>query len=81
MPQSMIQRMAKAKDAVQGRQEEGEGAAGGGRDQDHRGAGPAGAGDSRHQGCAHPVAIEWETAIEKIVKAAGLYPRPNIPEA
>ncbi|HWR90311.1 MAG TPA: methylenetetrahydrofolate reductase [Dissulfurispiraceae bacterium] len=29
----------------------------------------------------HIQAIEWETAIEKIVKAAGLYPRPNIPEA
>jgi len=29
----------------------------------------------------HVQAIEWETAIEKIVKAAGLYPRPNIPEA
>jgi methylenetetrahydrofolate reductase (NADPH) len=29
----------------------------------------------------HVQAIEWETAIEKIVKAAGLYPRPQIPEA
>ena len=29
----------------------------------------------------HIQAIEWEEAIEKIVKAAGLYPRPNIPEA
>ncbi len=29
----------------------------------------------------HIQAIEWETAIEHIVKAAGLYPRPNIPEA
>ncbi len=29
----------------------------------------------------HIQAIEWETAIEGIVKAAGLYPRPNIPEA
>jgi 5,10-methylenetetrahydrofolate reductase len=29
----------------------------------------------------HIQAIEWETAIEKIVKAAGLYPRPNIPDA
>jgi methylenetetrahydrofolate reductase (NADH) len=29
----------------------------------------------------HIQAIEWETAIEKIVKAAGLYPRPQIPEA
>jgi methylenetetrahydrofolate reductase (NADPH) len=29
----------------------------------------------------HIQAIEWESAIEKIVKAAGLYPRPNIPEA
>jgi methylenetetrahydrofolate reductase (NADPH) len=29
----------------------------------------------------HIQAIEWEAAIEKIVKAAGLYPRPNIPEA
>ena len=29
----------------------------------------------------HVQAIEWESAIEKIVKAAGLYPRPNIPEA
>ena len=29
----------------------------------------------------HIQAIEWETAMEPIVKAAGLYPRPNIPEA
>jgi len=29
----------------------------------------------------HIQAIEWESAIERIVKAAGLYPRPNIPEA
>ncbi|HTR45589.1 MAG TPA: methylenetetrahydrofolate reductase [Thermodesulfovibrionales bacterium] len=29
----------------------------------------------------HVQAIEWESAIEKIVKAAGLYPRPNIAEA
>jgi methylenetetrahydrofolate reductase (NADPH) len=29
----------------------------------------------------HIQAIEWETAIEGIVKAAGLYPRPQIPEA
>lgn len=27
----------------------------------------------------HIQAIEWETAIEQIVKAAGLYPRPNVP--
>jgi len=27
----------------------------------------------------HIQAIEWETAMEPIVKAAGLYPRPNIP--
>jgi methylenetetrahydrofolate reductase (NADPH) len=27
----------------------------------------------------HIQAIEWETAIEKIVKAAGLYPRPEFP--
>ncbi len=29
----------------------------------------------------HVQAIEWESAVEGIVKAAGLYPRPNIPEA
>jgi methylenetetrahydrofolate reductase (NADPH) len=29
----------------------------------------------------HIQAIEWETAMPGIVKAAGLYPRPNIPEA
>lgn len=29
----------------------------------------------------HVQAIEWETAIADIVKAAGLYPRPQIPEA
>jgi methylenetetrahydrofolate reductase (NADPH) len=29
----------------------------------------------------HVQAIEWEEAIEKIVKAAGLYPRPTFPEA
>jgi methylenetetrahydrofolate reductase (NADPH) len=28
----------------------------------------------------HIQAIEWESAIEEIVKAAGLYPRPDIPE-
>lgn len=28
----------------------------------------------------HIQAIEWETAIEQIVKAAGLYPRPTFPE-
>lgn len=28
----------------------------------------------------HIQAIEWEEAMEKIVKAAGLYPRPNIPQ-
>jgi 5,10-methylenetetrahydrofolate reductase len=27
----------------------------------------------------HIQAIEWETAVEGIVKTAGLYPRPNIP--
>ena len=27
----------------------------------------------------HIQAIEWETAMEPIVKAAGLYPRPTIP--
>jgi methylenetetrahydrofolate reductase (NADPH) len=27
----------------------------------------------------HIQAIDWEPAIEIIVKAAGLYPRPNIP--
>jgi methylenetetrahydrofolate reductase (NADPH) len=27
----------------------------------------------------HIQAIDWETAIEGIVKAAGLYPRPHIP--
>jgi methylenetetrahydrofolate reductase (NADPH) len=27
----------------------------------------------------HIQAIEWETAVEKIVKAAGLYPRPEFP--
>lgn len=27
----------------------------------------------------HIQAIDWESAIEKIVRAAGLYPRPNIP--
>jgi 5,10-methylenetetrahydrofolate reductase len=27
----------------------------------------------------HIQAIEWETAIEGIVKAAGLYPRPTFP--
>ncbi len=29
----------------------------------------------------HIQAIEWESAIEGIVKAAGLYPRPTFPEA
>ena len=29
----------------------------------------------------HIQAIEWETAMEPIVKAAGLYPRPSFPEA
>ena len=29
----------------------------------------------------HIQAIEWETAMPEIVKAAGLYPRPQIPEA
>jgi hypothetical protein len=29
----------------------------------------------------HVQAIEWETAIEKIVKMAGLYPRPSFSEA
>ncbi len=29
----------------------------------------------------HIQAIEWETAMEGIVKAAGLYPRPTFPEA
>jgi len=29
----------------------------------------------------HIQAIEWETAMEPIVKAAGLYPRPTFPEA
>ena len=29
----------------------------------------------------HIQAIEWESAMPEIVKAAGLYPRPNIPEA
>jgi len=29
----------------------------------------------------HIQAIEWESAIEGIVKTAGLYPRPQIPEA
>jgi 5,10-methylenetetrahydrofolate reductase len=29
----------------------------------------------------HIQAIEWESAIAEIVKAAGLYPRPSIPEA
>ncbi len=29
----------------------------------------------------HIQAIEWETAMPGIVKAAGLYPRPNLPEA
>ena len=29
----------------------------------------------------HIQAIEWESAIEGIVKEAGLYPRPTFPEA
>ena len=29
----------------------------------------------------HIQAIEWETAVPEIVKMAGLYPRPSIPEA
>lgn len=29
----------------------------------------------------HIQAIEWESAMPEIVKAAGLYPRPNLPEA
>jgi methylenetetrahydrofolate reductase (NADPH) len=29
----------------------------------------------------HIQAIEWETAMPDIVKAAGLYPRPTFPEA
>jgi methylenetetrahydrofolate reductase (NADPH) len=33
--------------------------------------------DIPHVKGVHEMAIEWESALEPIVKAAGLYPRPT----